>query len=138
MFYLYTIEQVFLFVEQLDQLQVCLPYSRLLTGILILAVFQNLRWNSNKTSLLKYDQRKTEKYFAGKKFDNTFVIYPAIKISWWLFNNPNISHCRYNYSQLRKISHNISCCFFKPSRMVPDILLIWLKIWHIPHSRFSN
>ena len=51
MFYLNTIEQLFLFVEQLDQLEVCLPYSRLLTGISILAVFQNLRWNSNKTSL---------------------------------------------------------------------------------------
>ena len=51
MFYLNTIEQLFLFVEQLDQLEVCLPYSRLLTGIPILAVFQNLRWNSNKTPL---------------------------------------------------------------------------------------
>ena len=47
MFYLNTIVQLFLFVEQLDQLEVCL----LLTGIQILAVFQNLRWNSNKTSL---------------------------------------------------------------------------------------
>ena len=27
------IEQLFLSVEQLDQLEVCLPYSRLLTGI---------------------------------------------------------------------------------------------------------
>ena len=44
MFYLNTI-------EQLGQLEVCLPYSRLLTGIPIMAVFQNLRWNSNKTSL---------------------------------------------------------------------------------------
>ena len=52
MFYLNTIEQLFLLVEQLDQLEVCLPYSRLLAGISILAVFQNLRWNSNKTSLL--------------------------------------------------------------------------------------
>ena len=52
MFYLNTIGQLFLSVEQLDQLEVCLPYSRLLTGIPILAVFQNLRWNSNKTSLL--------------------------------------------------------------------------------------
>ena len=52
MFYLNTIEQLFLFVEQLDQLKVCLPYSRLLAGIQILAVFQNLRWNSNKTSLV--------------------------------------------------------------------------------------
>ena len=52
MFYLNTIEQLFLFVEQLDQLEVCLPYSRLLTGMPILAVFQNLRWNSNKTSLV--------------------------------------------------------------------------------------
>ena len=30
MFYLSNIEQLFLFVEQLDQLEVCLPYSRLL------------------------------------------------------------------------------------------------------------
>ena len=44
--------QLFLFAEQLDQLEVCLPYSRLLTGIPILEVFQNLRWNSNKTSLV--------------------------------------------------------------------------------------
>ena len=51
MFYLNTIEQLFLFVKQLYQLEVCLPYSRLLTGIPILVVFQNLRWNSNKTSL---------------------------------------------------------------------------------------
>ena len=51
MFYLNSIEQLFLFVEQLDQLEVCLPYSRLLTGIPILAVIQNLRWNSNKKSL---------------------------------------------------------------------------------------
>ena len=51
-FYLYTIEQLFLFVEQLDQLDVCLPDRRLLTGIPILAVFQNSRWNSNKTSLV--------------------------------------------------------------------------------------
>ena len=29
-----------------------LYYSRLLTKIPILAIFQNLRWNSNKTSLL--------------------------------------------------------------------------------------
>ena len=48
MFYLNVIKQLFLFVEQLDQLEVCLPYSRLLTGIPMLAVFQNLRWNSNK------------------------------------------------------------------------------------------
>ena len=42
------------FVEQLDQLEVCLPFSRLLTGIPILAVFQNSRWNSNKTSLYDF------------------------------------------------------------------------------------
>ena len=44
MFYLNTI-------EQLDQLEVCLPNSRLLDGIPTMVVFQNLRWNSNKTSL---------------------------------------------------------------------------------------
>ena len=51
MFYLNTIEQLLLFVEQLDQLEVCQPYSRLLAGIPILAVFQNLSWNLDKTSL---------------------------------------------------------------------------------------
>ena len=51
MYYLNTIEQLFLFVEQLDQFEVCLPYGRLLIGIPMQAVFQNLRWNSNKTSL---------------------------------------------------------------------------------------
>ena len=53
MFYLNTIEQLLIFVEHLDQLEVCLPYSSLLTGIAIQAVFQNLRWNSNKTTLLQ-------------------------------------------------------------------------------------
>ena len=55
MFYLNTIEQLFLFIEQLDQLdllEVCLPYSRLLAGIPILAAFQNLDWNSNKMALI--------------------------------------------------------------------------------------
>ena len=32
MFYLNTIKQLFLFVEQLDQLEVCLPYSTYNTG----------------------------------------------------------------------------------------------------------
>ena len=54
MFYLNTIAQLFLFVEQIDQIEVCLPYSRLLTGMPLLAVFQNLRWNSNKTSLIGF------------------------------------------------------------------------------------
>ena len=53
MFYLNTIEQLLLLVEQLDQLEVCLTYSRLQTGIPILVVFRNLRWNSNKTSLTR-------------------------------------------------------------------------------------
>ena len=53
MFYYHTIEQLFLSVEQLDQLEVCPPCYRLLAGIPILAVFQNLRWNSNKTSLIE-------------------------------------------------------------------------------------
>ena len=54
MFYLNTIDQLFLFVVQLDQLEVFLPYRRLLAGIPTLAVFQNLRWNSNKTPLFNY------------------------------------------------------------------------------------
>ena len=62
MFYLNTIEQLFLFVEQLDQLEVCVPFSRLLTGIPILAVFQNLRWDSNKTSLYRSDMNFKNNY----------------------------------------------------------------------------
>ena len=37
------------------QLEACLPYSRLLAGIPMLAVFQTLRSNSNKTSLSLFD-----------------------------------------------------------------------------------
>ena len=76
MFYLNTIEQLFLFVEQLDQLEVCLPYSRLLTGIPILAVFQNLRWNSNKTSL--FILRITELHFIHL----LKLLEPICKIVW--------------------------------------------------------
>ena len=54
MFYLNTIKQLLLFIEQLDQLEVCLPFSRLLTWIPILAVLKNLRWNSSKTSLYSH------------------------------------------------------------------------------------
>ena len=57
MFYLNTIEQLLLFVEDEDQLEVCLSCSRLLAGIPILLVYKNLRWNSNKTTLdLEYEQ----------------------------------------------------------------------------------
>ena len=46
-----TIEQLFHFVEQLYQLEVCLVCSRLLPGIPILALFQNLRQYNNKMTL---------------------------------------------------------------------------------------
>ena len=37
-------------------LEICLPYGKLLTGMpILLAVFQNSRWNSNKTSLDQID-----------------------------------------------------------------------------------
>ena len=62
MFYLNTIEQSFRFIEQLDQLEVCLPFSRLLTGIPILAVLKNLRWNTNKTSLFDFCISPTESF----------------------------------------------------------------------------
>ena len=64
MFYLNTIEQLFLFVEQLDQLEVCLPYSRLLTGIPLLAVCKNLRWKSNKTVKGRLIVNLRNAYFA--------------------------------------------------------------------------
>ena len=46
-------------IEWLDQLEACLPSSGLLTGIPIIVVFQNLRWNSNKTYLLKFEYKIT-------------------------------------------------------------------------------
>ena len=54
MFYLNTIEHLLLFVEHLDQLEVCLPYCRLLTGIPITNTggIPKLSWNSNKTSVV--------------------------------------------------------------------------------------
>ena len=51
MFYLKTIKQLLLFIDQLDQKEVCLPNIRNLTGIPKMVVFQNLRWNSNNTCL---------------------------------------------------------------------------------------
>ena len=76
MFYLNTIEQLFLFVEQLDQLEVCLPYSRLLAGIPILAVFQNLRWNSNKTSLV-YKADEAELFHSKLSLNDKFNVTKA-------------------------------------------------------------
>ena len=60
MFYLNSIEQLFLFVEQLDQLEVCLVCSRLLTGIPILAAFQNFRWNNNKKTLTRFGSNRLD------------------------------------------------------------------------------
>ena len=82
MFYLNTNEQLFLFGEQLDQLEVCLPYSRLLTGIPILAVFQNLRWNSNKTSLhtLSTVHLQCEIFFFQIKIPENLTIYRNMQI----------------------------------------------------------
>ena len=76
MFYLNNIEQLFLLVEQLDQLEVCLPYSRLLAGIPLLGVFQNFRWNSNKTSLFKHHNKKESQMSLYRgAFYNTVVLH---------------------------------------------------------------
>ena len=89
MFYLFTIEQLFLFVEQLDQLDVCLPDRRLLTGIPILAVFQNSRWNSNKTSLVfsyEYEPSKLKSdlfIFKFAIFRPTFGIMTQLLSLQW-------------------------------------------------------
>ena len=47
MFYLNSIKHLLHFIEQFGQLEVCLPCSRLLTGIPILAVFWYSFWNSS-------------------------------------------------------------------------------------------
>ena len=72
LFEYHQIKQLFLFVEQRDQLEVWLPYSRLLTGIPILAVFQNLRGNSNETSLLKSNPMSQYNIF---KLDEWIIWY---------------------------------------------------------------
>ena len=62
MFYLNTIEQLVLFVEQLYQLEVCLPY------IPIQAVFQNMRNEQIElfSFLTKFDQllQKQQKHYS--------------------------------------------------------------------------
>ena len=80
MFYLNTIEQLFLFVEQLDQLEVCLPFSRLLAGLSILAVFQNLKWNANKT-------------FLGENAPKNFLLFDLSILKWyeWVFSCAKIT-----------------------------------------------
>ena len=86
MFYLNTIEQLFLLVEQLYQLEVCLPYSRLLTGIPILAVFQNLRWNSNKTSLCFFKSGfEVEMFYLN--FTLNFGIPPELVFQFEVYFN---------------------------------------------------
>ena len=50
-----------------------LPYSRLIAGIPILALFQNLRWNSNKTSL---------SYFSYWS-----VVGLILNCQWWNLKN---------------------------------------------------
>ena len=59
-------------VDQLDHIEVWLPYSRLLTGIPRLAVFQNLRGNSNETSLLKSNPMSQYNIF---KLDEWIIWY---------------------------------------------------------------
>ena len=81
MFYLNTIVQLFLFVEQLDQLEVCLSFSRLPAGIPILAVFQNLRWNSIKTSLLQ------------KLSANMYSTYIHVCMKVWIYVKYRIMLC---------------------------------------------
>ena len=51
MFYLNTIEQLLLFHWAVRPVR---SLDRLLTGLPIRLVFQNLRWNSNKTSLFRF------------------------------------------------------------------------------------
>ena len=88
MFYLNTIELLFLFLEQLepktwlDQLEVCLPISRLLTGIPILPVFQNLRWNLNKPFLAK-----------NFKIDYLMTLFIVTNLHFLIFNQLSILFC---------------------------------------------
>ena len=81
MFYLNTIEQLFLLVEQLDQLEVCLHYRRRQAGIPILAVFQNLRWNSNKISLCCILINDDDDYKYFKFLTHAFDIENVFEIS---------------------------------------------------------
>ena len=67
MFYLNTIEHLFPFVEQLDQLEVCIP-SRLLTGIPILTVFQKSGIQIKNLFLLMQLQRLQRKRGSFRAF----------------------------------------------------------------------
>ena len=111
MFYLNTIEQLFHCVEQLDQLELCLPYSRLLTGIPMLVVFQNIRWNSNKTSLDKKESHSIRKklvscqdnFVSGKLKKIPFCTLVWFNVQFGIISKKSLklisftkkSHCQY-------------------------------------------
>ena len=78
------IKQLFLFAEQIDQLEVCLPYSKLLTGILMLAIFQNLRWE------VGYKNSKIRIYKASHKA----WVLATTTLAWSRASaDTTISHC---------------------------------------------
>ena len=99
LFYLNTIEQLFLFVEQLDQLEVCLPNSRLLTWIPKLAVFQNLRWNSNIITIVVHTSL----------YSNTQSIFIKISITGSQ-NNSSHSQLESEYVSERVLQRPNSFC----------------------------
>ena len=99
MFYLNTIEQLFLFVEQLDQLEVCLSNIILLPGIQILVVFHNFRWNSIKTSLC-YIQKVATKH-------------PPILIDSQIYAFMQCTYCTYTLYVLKNIIQHDLFLYFK-------------------------
>ena len=104
MFYLNTIEQLFLFVEQLDQLEVCLPYSKVALNKFIRKKklpsywFQNVKAeNSSQASFFKNvllwlkNDGTLEKYFLTPpsfflwKIDPFWLLFDP-KYSFWMVN----------------------------------------------------
>ena len=75
-FYLNPIEQLLHFVEQLDQLEVCLPCSRLLTKIPILLGFKELWCSNNKMTLIHFNSEKRRRIpLPNKKISSCIFIY---------------------------------------------------------------
>ena len=98
-FYLNSIELLFHFVELYDQLEVCLPCSRLSTRIPMLAVFQNLRWSNNKMTLWLFIFLSVWRIFSALKvwLDNWILListYPFHEELYWIleFDQQRLSH----------------------------------------------
>ena len=116
MLYLNTIEQLFFFVEQLDQLEVCLPYSILLTSLLFLDRLMSGILKTKMSLSLLWPKCLTPSdifatYRLGTKgwFNFTLINYKYVNIAWILRNQYiDWLNCIIDFQNSAHVQHNSS------------------------------